>query len=132
MAGLGITEIVDHYVSLGCRAIFLRPIDPFGFVGKTARVVEYDRAAYRDFYRAATDHIIALNESHLRRLIREYISYYHADRTHHSLEKDPPAIRPVLTSRIIPLAYLQLRASAARITAMIGNGLRKDPFLGSG
>jgi His-Xaa-Ser system radical SAM maturase HxsB len=55
-------EIVDHYVSLGCRAIFLRPIDPFGFVGKTARVVEYDRAAYRDFYRTATDHIISLNK----------------------------------------------------------------------
>jgi len=55
-------EIVDHYVSLGCRAIFLRPIDPFGFVGKTARVVEYDRSAYRDFYRAATDHIIDLNK----------------------------------------------------------------------
>jgi uncharacterized protein len=55
------TEIVDHYVSLGCRAIFLRPVDPFGFAGKTARVVEYDRAAYRDFYRAAVEHILAKN-----------------------------------------------------------------------
>ena len=55
------TEIVDHYVSLGCRAIFLRPIDPFGFAGKTARVVEYDRAAYRDFYRAAVEHILDKN-----------------------------------------------------------------------
>lgn len=54
-------EIVDHYVSLGCRAIFLRPVDPFGFAGKTARVVEYDRAAYRDFYRTAVDHILDLN-----------------------------------------------------------------------
>jgi His-Xaa-Ser system radical SAM maturase HxsB len=54
-------EIIDHYVSLGCRAIFLRPIDPFGFAGKTARVVEYDRAAYRDFYRTAVEHILDLN-----------------------------------------------------------------------
>jgi len=54
-------EIVDHYVSLGCRAIFLRPIDPFGFAGKTARVVEYDRAAYRDFYRTAVEHILDKN-----------------------------------------------------------------------
>jgi His-Xaa-Ser system radical SAM maturase HxsB len=54
-------EIVDHYVSLGCRAIFLRPIDPFGFAGKTARTVEYDRAAYRDFYRAAVDHVLDKN-----------------------------------------------------------------------
>jgi His-Xaa-Ser system radical SAM maturase HxsB len=54
-------EIVDHYVSLGCRAIFLRPIDPFGFAGKTAKVVEYDRAAYRDFYATAVDHILDKN-----------------------------------------------------------------------
>ena len=54
-------EIVDHYVSLGCRAIFLRPVDPFGFAGKTVRVVEYDRAAYRDFYRTAVDHILDKN-----------------------------------------------------------------------
>jgi His-Xaa-Ser system radical SAM maturase HxsB len=54
-------EIVDHYVSLGCRAIFLRPIDPFGFAGRTARVVEYDRSAYRDFYRTAVEHILDKN-----------------------------------------------------------------------
>jgi His-Xaa-Ser system radical SAM maturase HxsB len=55
-------EIVDHYTSLGCRAIFLRPVDPFGFAEKTARVVEYDRAAYRDFYRTAVEHIIDKNK----------------------------------------------------------------------
>jgi His-Xaa-Ser system radical SAM maturase HxsB len=54
-------EIVDTYYNLGCRAIFLRPIDPFGFAGKTARVVEYDRAAYRDFYRTAVEHILDKN-----------------------------------------------------------------------
>jgi len=41
------------------------------------------------------DHVIALNESHLRRLIRDYISYYHSDRTHDSLEKDCPEIRSI-------------------------------------
>jgi putative transposase len=40
-------------------------------------------------------HVIALNESHLRRLIRDYISYYHEDRIHDSLEKDAPATRAV-------------------------------------
>jgi putative transposase len=37
--------------------------------------------------------VIILDEFHLRRLIRDYISYYHEDRTHDSLEKDSPAIR---------------------------------------
>lgn len=54
-------QIVDTYVGLGCRAIFLRPVDPFGFAGKTAKVVEYDRAAYADFYREAVEHILDLN-----------------------------------------------------------------------
>jgi His-Xaa-Ser system radical SAM maturase HxsB len=54
-------EIVDTYVNLGCRAIFLRPVDPFGFAGRTAPIVEYDRAAYRDFYRAAVEHILEKN-----------------------------------------------------------------------
>ncbi len=54
-------QIVDTYVSLGCRAIFLRPVDPFGFAGKTAHVIEYDRAAYNDFYREAVEHILDLN-----------------------------------------------------------------------
>ena len=39
-------EIVDTYVDLGCRALFLRPVDPFGFADKTAPRVEYPRAEY--------------------------------------------------------------------------------------
>jgi hypothetical protein len=26
------------------------------------------------------DHVIIFNEAHLRRLVREYLGYYHADR----------------------------------------------------
>ena len=45
--------------------------------------------------REILDHVIALNEQHLRRLIRDYVSYYHQDRIHDSLEKDTPNRRPV-------------------------------------
>jgi transposase InsO family protein len=45
--------------------------------------------------RELLDHVIVLNEDHLRRLIRDYISYYHIDRIHDSLKKDSPAMRPV-------------------------------------
>jgi putative transposase len=41
------------------------------------------------------DHVIVINEAHLRRLMRDYLSYYHEDRIHDSLEKDSPATRPV-------------------------------------
>ncbi len=55
-------EIVDTYKSLGCRALHLRPIDPFGFVEKTASRVEYPREEYLKFYRDTTDYIIELNK----------------------------------------------------------------------
>jgi hypothetical protein len=45
--------------------------------------------------REILDHIIALNEQHLRRLIRDYVTYYHKDRIHDALEKDTPSRRPV-------------------------------------
>ena len=45
--------------------------------------------------RELLDHLVVLNDVHLRRLIRGYISYYHADRIHDSLEKDTPAMQPV-------------------------------------
>src|SRR6266481_2793116 len=34
------------------------------------------------------DHVIALNERHLRRLLAQYVSYYHDDRTHLGLGKE--------------------------------------------
>jgi len=40
------------------------------------------------------DHVIALNEHHLRRLLSEYVRYYHKDRTHLGLNKETPVNRP--------------------------------------
>jgi transposase InsO family protein len=39
------------------------------------------------------DHVIALNERHLKRLLSEYVLYYHEDRTHLGLGKDTPGRR---------------------------------------
>jgi transposase InsO family protein len=36
------------------------------------------------------DHVIVLNEWHLKRLMGEYVCYYHEDRTHPALEKELP------------------------------------------
>jgi putative transposase len=45
--------------------------------------------------REMLDHVIPLNEEHLRRLVRNYVDYYHDDRLHDSLEKDAPCWRTV-------------------------------------
>ncbi len=55
-------EIVDTYSNLGCRSIFLRPVDPFGFAGRTQSTIEYERLRYMNFYRSAVDYIIELNK----------------------------------------------------------------------
>ncbi len=54
-------EIVDTYVALGCKTIFLRPVDPFGFAERTRLRIEYPRSAYLEFYRKAVDYILELN-----------------------------------------------------------------------
>lgn len=45
--------------------------------------------------RELLDHVIIVNEHHLRRLLTEYIAYYHQWRTHLSLALDCPEPRPV-------------------------------------
>jgi len=49
------------------------------------------------------DHVIALNERHLKRLLSEYVSYYHEDRTHLGLRKGTPSGRTpsAVTGRIV-------------------------------
>jgi Integrase core domain len=45
--------------------------------------------------RDCLDHVVALNESHLRRIVARYVSYYHDWRTHLSLPMDAPNPRIV-------------------------------------
>jgi hypothetical protein len=40
--------------------------------------------------RECLDHVVVLDERHLRRILTAYFSYYHRARTHLSLEKDAP------------------------------------------
>jgi len=41
----------------------------------------------RSFRNELLDHVIVLDESHLRRLAQDYLRYYHQDRTHEGLNK---------------------------------------------
>jgi len=61
--------------------------------------------------REILDHVIALNEKHLRRLIQDYVNYHHEDRIHDSLQKDTPN-RRVVEKRPSPTAKV---ISSARV-----------------
>ncbi|MBN2378023.1 MAG: transposase [Sedimentisphaerales bacterium] len=45
--------------------------------------------------RECLDNMIILNESHLRKVLDEFVEYYNTSRTHMSLNKDSPVHRPV-------------------------------------
>ena len=54
-------DIVDEFVAVGCRAIFLRKLDPFGFAAKSVKTLGYSMDEYLEFYANAVDYIIELN-----------------------------------------------------------------------
>ena len=45
--------------------------------------------------RECLDHVLVLNERHLRRILTRYFAYYHRARTHLALRKDAPDVRPI-------------------------------------
>jgi putative transposase len=53
--------------------------------------------------RELLDHVIAINERHLKRLLSDYVSYHHEDRTHLGLGKGTPGcrIRCVISGRVL-------------------------------
>lgn len=53
------------------------------------------------------DHVIAVDEAHLKRLLTEYVTYYHEDRTHLGLNKQTPhGRRPASSNRVIAFPRL--------------------------
>ena len=80
------------------------------------------------------DHVIALNDRHLKRLLADYVRYYHEDRTHMSLQSKHPAAEFV---QQLGVALFLARGSGACTTATIRprktisskNDLRGSPIL---
>jgi hypothetical protein len=69
-------------------------------------VTERTVAKYRNSYiervigsirRECLDHLIVINEDHLRRILRKYLDYYHNCRPHQSLERNSPTPRKIET-----------------------------------
>ena len=59
--------------------------------------------------RECLDHVIVLGERHLLRVLRIYASYYHASRTHRSLDDDcpnPRAVEPPEMGNVVALAQV--------------------------
>jgi transposase InsO family protein len=59
--------------------------------GHTERVIGTIR-------RECLDHVIVVNDTHLRRVLSAYVQYYNDARTHRSLDKDSPLSLPKTSS----------------------------------
>lgn len=79
-------EFRDRVVSMGIEEVVTAPRSPWQN--------PYVERVIGTLRRECLDHVIILNERHLRRILRSYRDYYHGSRTHLSLGKDTPDGRP--------------------------------------
>ncbi|GJM22512.1 MAG: hypothetical protein DHS20C15_24270 [Planctomycetota bacterium] len=70
---LGLTDIITPKASPWCN----------GFAERVIGIIR----------RECTDHIIAMNERHLSRVLREFVEYYNGGRCHQALDGDAPESR---------------------------------------
>ena len=116
-------QIVDAFPDDTAPSYLLRDRDqvygdPFRRRGKGLRIDEVLTASHSRWQnpfverligsvrRECLDHVLVLSEPHLRRILTAYFAYYHRTRTHLSLDKDAPTVRPVEApeaGRVVPL-----------------------------
>lgn len=68
-----VKEIIDEYLRLGFKGIFLRPLSPYGFAIKTKKFMSYNTERWLEFYKEGLDYIIQLNKNGV-----EFSEYYSA------------------------------------------------------
>ena len=95
-------ELVQRRIeSLGIEEVVIAPKSPWQN--------PYAERIIGSIRRDCLDHLIVLNERHLRRILRDYFSYYHTCRTHLSLNKDPPetrAVEPPELGKIVAFSHV--------------------------
>ena len=73
--------------ALGIKQVLIAPRSPWQN--------PYVERVIGSIRRECLDHVVVFNEKHLRRVLRSYLRYYHASRTHLALGKDSPDSRSV-------------------------------------
>ena len=80
-------RVQRRLASLGIDEIVTAPASPWQNA--------YVERVIGSFRRELLDHVIVLNQRHLKRLLSSYLDYYHPWRTHRSLDQDAPDGRRV-------------------------------------
>lgn len=77
--------LIDAYLDLGFRSVFLRPVMTYGFARKAAPQLEVSTAEFQAFYETALDYILDLNaqgielvETNAAIALRHILTPYHS------------------------------------------------------
>jgi len=89
-------QVVDTLNGMGVKQVVISRRSPWQN-GYCERVIGTIR-------RECLDHVIVLSERHLRRVLTEYLAYYHESRTHLGLGKDTPESRRIQYPDVGPVA----------------------------
>jgi putative transposase len=83
-------RVIQRIKSLGIEEVVTAPASPWqnAYVERMIGTLRQE----------LLDHVIILNERHLKRLLSSYLDYYQLWRTHRTLEQDAPDGRPVRTA----------------------------------
>jgi transposase InsO family protein len=80
-------ERMRRIESLGIDEVVMAPASPWQNA--------YVERLIGTLRRELLDYVIVLNERHPKKLLSSYLDYYHPWRTHQSLERDAPNVRPI-------------------------------------
>ncbi len=72
---------------MGIEEVLIAPRDPWQN--------PYAERVIGSIRRECLNHVIVLNERHLKTILSSYFDYYHKWRTHLSLNMDSPEMRPI-------------------------------------
>jgi putative transposase len=97
------TEVVDTIEALGMKSKRIALKSPW----QNGIAERFVGSCRRDLL----DHVIVLNERHLKRLMAEYVRYHHDDRTHLGFDKQTPAgrvaaVETMMSAKIISMTRL--------------------------
>jgi transposase InsO family protein len=91
----------DRVEHMGIEKVFIAPRAPWQN--------PYCERVIGSIRRECLDHVIVLHESHLRRILVAYFTYYHESRAHLSLARNSPAprqVQPPEKGNVVAKAYL--------------------------
>jgi transposase InsO family protein len=89
-------DFVRRVESLGIRNVLISARSPWQN--------PYVERVIGSIRRECVDHVVIFNERHLRRVLKEYFTYYHGSRTHLGLAKDCPRPRLVEPPELGPIS----------------------------